>query len=305
MTSQPPRWTEGELSEDAAFSSSQFRDARLAVTDSWDNHYDEARKKFERLFKTLKDLNPDTITDESLAKTYTLGLGEALRYLAGPPISNDDLKVIADVESIAPGVLKKSPAELRKVFDVISRVIDPHRFPWIEAGESPTQQQREAALLASSVLLAAQRIATERRNDGKKAQEDKVKSYLVSLGFSEVPAQTINTIVKGPQAMQFCSECQLGERKADVVVRLHDTRLLAIECKVSNSATNSVKRLNNDAAVKAKYWIQQFGSSQVVPSAVLAGVFKVLNLTQAQNNGLSVFWSHDLEKLGSFIESTR
>ena len=65
----------------------------------------------------------------------------------------------------------------------------------------------------------------------------------------------INTIVKGPQDSQFCAECLLGERKADVVVRLHDTRLMAIECKVSNSATNSVKRLNNDAAVKAGYWL--------------------------------------------------
>ena len=115
----------------------------------------------------------------------------------------------------------------------------------------------------------------------------------------------INTIVRGPQEMQFCAECQLGERKADVVVRLHDTRLLAIECKVSNSATNSVKRLNNDAAVKAEYWIKQFGAAQVVPAAVLSGVFKVLNLEQAQARGLSLFWAHDLCKLGAFINSTR
>lgn len=105
--------------------------------------------------------------------------------------------------------------------------------------------------------------------------------------------------------MQFCAECQLGERKADVVVRLHDTRLMAIECKVSNSATNSVKRLNNDAAVKAEYWIKQFGTAQVVPAAALAGVFKVLNLEQAQARGLSLFWSHDLDKLGAFIDSTK
>ena len=132
-----------------------------------------------------------------------------------------------------------------------------------------------------------------------------VKNYLRKLGFTETPAVAINTIVKGPQSMQFCAECQLGERKADVVVRLHDTRLMAIECKVSNSATNSVKRLNNDAAVKAEYWIKQFGMAQVVPAAALAGVFKVLNLEQAQTRGLSLFWSHDLEKLGAFIESTK
>lgn len=305
MTSAPPRWTTDELKADADISAGEFRSERLSATDSWDAHYKSARTKFELLFQQLSDLNPGVISDDNISDAYGLGLGEALRYLAGPPISDDDLQVIADVDSIAPGVLKKNPEALRKVFGVIERVIDPHRFPWIKDKKLPTQQQREAALLASSVLLAAQRIATERRNEGKDNQETKVKDYLRSLGFSEVPAATITTIVKGPQAWQFCAECLLGERKADVIVRLHDTRLMAIECKVSNSATNSVKRLNNDAAVKAELWIKQFGTAQVVPAAALAGVFKVLNLEQAQNRGLSLFWSHDLKKLGDFIDSTK
>ena len=301
MTSSPARWTAAELADAAATAEAQFRDERLAVSHAWERHYKQARAKFEMLFETLGDLNSPTIPDAKLAEAYRLGLGEALRYLAGPPISDDDLRVIADVDSISPGAMAKNPEALRRVFDVIARVVDPHRFPWIAAGTPATDSQREAALLASSVLLAAQRIATERRNDGKDTQETMVKDYLRSLGFSEVPATAINTIVKGPQAMQFCAECQLGERKADVVVRLPDTRLMAIECKVSNSATNSVERLNNDAAVKAEYWIKQFGEAQVVTAAVLAGVFKQLNLQQAQTRGLFLFWSHDLAKLGAFI----
>lgn len=305
MTSAPRQWTAAELAKSAAIAAARFRAERLAVTGSWAAHYNQALDKFKLLFQKLSDLNPGAITDESLAEAYGLGLGEALRYLAGPPISDDDLQVIADVDSIAPGVLKKDHEALRKVFGVIERVIDPYRFPWMEAGVAPTAQQREAALLASSVLLAAQRIATERRNEGKDNQERAVKDYLRTRGFTEAPAMAINTIVKGPQRMEFCAECLLGERKADVVVRLHDTRLMAIECKVSNSGTNSVKRLNNDAAVKAQYWIKQFGIAQVVPAAALAGVFKVLNLEQAQVRGLSIFWSHDLDKLGVFIDSTR
>lgn len=54
-----------------------------------------------------------------------------------------------------------------------------------------------------------------------------------------------------------------------------------------------------------EYWLKVFGTSQVVPTAVLSGVFKVLNLQQAQERGLSLFWSHALDKLGTFIESTR
>jgi hypothetical protein len=304
MTGTPPRWTAAELSEDAAKASALFRAERLAVGDAWNTHYSAARAKFELLFDTLGHLTPGEITGPKLQEAYGLGLGEALRYLAGPPISDDDLLVIADVESMSPGVLRSNPDALRKVFGVIQRVIDPHRFPWMGSGLAPTGPQREAALLASAVLLATQRIATERRNDGKDHQETMVKNHLRSLGFTEVPAVAINTIVRGPQDRQFCAECQLGERKADVVVRLHDTRLLAIECKVSNSSTNSVKRLNNDAAVKAEYWTQQFGVAQVVPAAVLAGVFKVLNLEQAQTRGLALFWSHALDKLGDFIGST-
>lgn len=305
MTRFPERWKVKELADAAALSAAQFRAERLAVSDAWATHYKQARVKFELLFSKLNDLHPGSISDQNVADAYGSGLGEALRYLAGPPISDDDLRVIADVESISPGVLQKNPEALRKVFSVIERVLDPHRFPWMVAGKPPNARQRESALLASSVLLAAQRIATERRNEGKVNQESQVKDYLREQGFIEAPTVHITTIVKGPQPMQFCAECQLGARKADVVVRLHDTRLMAIECKVSNSSTNSVKRLNNDAAVKSEYWLKWFGTSQVVPTAVLSGVFKVLNLEQAQERGLALFWAHDLGKLGAFIESTR
>jgi XamI restriction endonuclease len=304
MTDAPRRWTLAELAEDAALAADSFRSERLSISDSWTTQYVAAYGKFKLLFEELGNFT-FKITDEQLVKSYSAKLREALRYLAGPPISDDDLRVIADVESLAPGVLKKRPDELRKVYEVIERIIDPYRFPWVAIGESPTKQQRQTALVASAVLLATQRLATERRHEGKEGQETKVKDHLRETGFIEVSPHTILTLVRGPQAMQFCAECYLGNRKADVVVRLHDTRLMAIECKVSNSALNSVKRLNNDAAVKADYWLKMFGTSQIVPAAMLAGVFKVINLEQAQTRGLSLFWSHKLSKLSEFIESTR
>lgn len=305
MSGAPRRWTAAELAQDAALSASLFRAERLSSSDAWAAKYQEAHQKFKLLFKKLGNLSSKVITDEQLIEAYAEELGEALRYLAGPPISDDDLRVIADVESLTPGVLSKRPGDLRKVYEVIERIIDPYRFPWVATGKAPTEQQRKTALIASAALLAAQRLATERRHAGKEGQETKVRDYLHDMGFAEVSPAAIHTLVKGPQGMQFCAECQLGERKADVVVRLHDTRLMAIECKVSNSATNSVKRLNNDAAVKADYWLKIFGTSQVVPAAMLSGVFKVINLEQAQARGLALFWSHDLSTLSDFIESTR
>ena len=78
-----------------------------------------------------------------------------------------------------------------------------------------------------------------------------------------------------------------------------------MECKVSNSATNSVKRLNNDAAVKAEVWRDEFGTAGIVCATVLSGVYKVHNLDNAQSRGLAVFWAHDLAELIGWIESTR
>ena len=91
--------------------------------------------------------------------------------------------------------------------------------------------------------------------------------------------------------------------KADLAVRLLDGRLLAIECKVSNSAINSVKRLNRETAGKAGQWRDGYGK-QVVSAAVLSGVFKVGNLVDAQTAGVHIFWDHDLSSLRTYIQET-
>jgi hypothetical protein len=97
----------------------------------------------------------------------------------------------------------------------------------------------------------------------------------------------------------------VDSRKADIVTRRWDRRIMALECKVSNSSTNSIKRLNNDAAVKASVWLSEFGTAQTVPAAMLAGVFKRHNLEQAQDRGPALFWSHDLDQPVRFIDSTQ
>lgn len=279
--------------------------SRMAAANAMEAQRVRARGEFESLFNRLGDLTAGAISADSVADAYGHGLGEALRYLAGPPISVHDLQMLADVESVKPAALKKNPDAQRRVVRVIRRMIDPIRFPWLEAGSAPTRQQRETALLASSTLLATERAANVSRMAERKALKTRVKSQLLSLGFTEAPPTMISAVGEGPQAGQFCADCQLGERGADVVVRLHDTRLMAIECKVSNGSTSSAGHLNNNAVVKAEQWIRRFGAAQIVPAAVLAGAFRTLNLEQAQARGLALFWSHGLDELGAFIESAR
>jgi len=115
----------------------------------------------------------------------------------------------------------------------------------------------------------------------------------------------IPNVSHAPAPGEFCGESVLGTRKGDIIVTLWDHRVMPIECKVSNSSTNSVKRLNNDAAVKAASWKLDFGLRQVVPTVVLSGVYKLHNLLDAQDRGLTLFWAHDLKPLTDWIASTK
>jgi hypothetical protein len=169
----------------------------------------------------------------------------------------------------------------------------------------PSEAERAAAVMASAALMAASRVQTNRRTSGKDQQEAAVKAALVELKFVEVAPRKIANVTMAPAAGQFCGESVLGTRKGDIIVRLWDQRVMPIECKVSNSSTNSVKRLNNDAAVKASSWKTDFGLRQVVPSAVLGGVYKLHNLIDAQERGLTIFWAHDLKPLTEWIDGTK
>ncbi|MBI5480834.1 MAG: XamI family restriction endonuclease [Deltaproteobacteria bacterium] len=243
------------------------------------------------------DVIVEVLSDESLL--------QAFRYLAGPPVSADDLRVLADAPSLTPKALKQHPAMARTVFETVLQGLDRRRFPWVTEKREPSEAERQAAVVASTALMATQRLATDRRNEGKEAQEQAVFRSLRQIGFRRVAARGIATLDDAPEPGEFCPESMLGGRKADVVVRLHDRRVLAIECKVSNSSTNSIKRLNNDAAVKAVAWIEEFGTRQLRPAAVLSGVFKLRNLVDAQQRGLTLWWAHRLSKLTDWIAQAR
>lgn len=281
----------------------KFRDERMQEPlDQYLGLFDTYQGVFEELLEATVDLtqlcaaNLEILTDPALL--------EALRYLAGPPISTDDLKILTDA-SLAPSRLMGDSDMAERVLETILMALDRRRFPWISEGREPEESEREAAVLASAALLASQRTSTSRRSEGKNAQEKAVADALREAGFEEVAPTPIATLPDAPERGQFCGEAPFGTRKADFVVGLWDGRKMPIECKVSNSSTNSVKRLNNDAAVKAKRWIQEFGTAQTVPAAVLSGVFKAHNLKSAQEDGLALFWAYRLGALLDWIDSTR
>ncbi|MBE2241957.1 MAG: XamI family restriction endonuclease [Burkholderiaceae bacterium] len=300
----PPVWTKGQLEADRAKASAAFSKERLEEPlEDYLEAFDEYQGYVEEVLETTVDLSAlDTTALDVLGDPHLL---EAFRYLAAPPISQDDLKVLADAGSLSKGVLQASPDLVQRLVGVVRQVLDRRRFAWVVENREPTEAERNAAVMASAALMAASRTQTRRRTLGKDQQEAMVKEALKALGFTEVASRRIPNISHAPAPGEFCGESVLGNRKGDIIVRLWDHRVMPIECKVSNSSTNSVKRLNNDAAVKAASWKVDFGLRQVVPSAVLGGVYKLHNLLDAQDRGLTIFWAHDLQPLTDWIASTK
>jgi hypothetical protein len=299
-----PSWTPHELEAERAKARAVFSKERLEEPlENYLEAFDGYRSSVENLLELTLDLSQ---LESAVVEVITdAGLLEAFRYLAGPPISEDDLEVLADTKSLSKSYFERSPERIKDVASVILQALDRARFPWVSENREATEAERDIAIIATSALMAASRAQTQRRTTGKKQQEGLVKAALIGLGFREVRPRSMQTISQAPDPGQFCGESLLGKRKADIVIRLWDDRVMPVECKVSNSSTNSVKRLNNDAAVKAAVWKQDFGLLHVVPSAVLSGVYKLHNLVEAQSRGLTVFWAHDLQRLTEWIESTR
>lgn len=300
----PPIWTDDQLESARSKAIAAFSKERLEEPlEDYLEAFDEYQGHIEVVLETTVDLTElDTTALDVLGDPRLL---EAFRYLAGPPISEDDLKVLADASSLARSTLEGKPELVQRLIGVVRQVLDRRRFAWVVERREPTEAERNAAILASAALMAASRTQTRRRTLGKDQQEEMVKAALRQLGFTEVPSRPIRTISHAPAPGHFCGESVLGTRKGDIIVRLWDDRVMPIECKVSNSSTNSVKRLNNDAAVKATSWKTDFGLRQVVPSAVLSGVYKLHNLREAQERGLTLFWAHDLAPLTEWITRTK
>ena len=125
---------------------------------------------------------------------------DALRYLAAPPISEDDLKILVDSASLAPRTFTADPALAARLVQTIQAVIDPRRFPWHAERREATREERQAAVMASTVLIAAQRLATRRRSEGKQVQETLVRQTLLDHGLEivAIPGNAIQTLSQAP-----------------------------------------------------------------------------------------------------------
>ena len=301
----PRRWTADQLADHRLSSIQVFRTDRLAEpAEVYPDALDRCLSRMEEFIEGTVDLRKMSVSDLLELVTNADGM-HAFRYLASPPISEDDLKQLAAVKSLAPRRLREDPELIGSLSHVIVSCIDRRRFPWLVDNREPTEEERNAAIFASATLMACQRVQTDRRNLAKTNQENLIATTLMECSFEETERRDIETITDAPAAGKYCREVKCVTKRADLVVGLWDKRTLLIECKVSNSEVNSFKRLNLETVGKANVWNSYLGTSNVVPAAVLSGVFKKENLEEAQRQGVTLFWAHDLTSLRIWLDAIR
>ena len=154
-----PLWSDEELEVEREKAIAAFCTERLEEPlEDYLDAFDEYQGHIEEILETTVDLS--RLEDTALDVLGDPNLLEAFRYLAGPPISQDDLKTLSDAQSLTKGHLAATPALVQRVIAVVRQVLDRRRFAWVVEDREPTEAERNAAVLASAALMAASRAQT-------------------------------------------------------------------------------------------------------------------------------------------------
>lgn len=325
-TPPPPRvWTGDELAEQAQIALEEFVDRRLAEPGGkYVAHIETRRAALFRLFKEMAGVDPANPPPETVRKIISdEELFSALRYVAGPPISEDDLGVIVtrSIDGFNRKALNDDDRLPVAVLKLICQLADPYRFPWIASSRAPSKAEIRNAISTTGVLQASQSLQTERRGYGRLV-EKRLETRLTELGFLKISGRTKKTAEAvasstspvypeagkitqpshHPTFPHFYGECTVYGRKVDLFIALKTGRMVALEAKDSSSGLNSTKRLLNDTAAKAKHYTDEAGKN-IISVALLSGVFKVADLVKAQKSGLYLVWAHNLDEFIEWIKT--
>lgn len=290
-TGPAPRvWTDAELLRDLTQSATDFIADRNVDT-TYDTFMPEAIAKVTRLMDQTDDLT--TLAGGAALLANPL-LVTPLRALAGPAISESDFATRSGVS----GRLTTAKAEAAAAFLLgrLSRFLAPWMFE--TPIRRPTEAERSSAIKSGANVIANQMTATAQRKIAGRSQEASVHALLESEGYTKVTPRDVLTLQPG----EFCGEVRVDTKKSDVTVCKWNGDLTFIECKVTNSGVNSVKRLADcldKHTVWAAWGIENGRTIQT--AAMLSGVINMVTLNGAQDRGLFLFWDHDLLPLANFV----
>jgi hypothetical protein len=288
-------WSRARLDRDRQASLEAFiREREAEGTEAYRVEFRSLEATVRRLFTVSEDLRH--LTEDTLITHHDL-LGAA-RYLAVPPISEDDFRTLSGMERASERLDRERAARL---VALLRATMDPIRLPWLQERRPTDESEREHAIRWTTGVWAVERIRTSRRIRSSHRQEEAVAALIARADYQEETRRRRIVGLDDLPRRSFCREVLLAGAKCDIAVRLSDGRLLALECKVSNSPINSVKRLIRETGGKARVWEKEFGR-WVIPGVVISGVYKLTHLVQAQrDHHITVFWEHNLRELRRFL----
>lgn len=266
----------------------------------WREALTEARKLIAGALRAsdfLYDIEGALITSGSHMTVF--------RSLMAPPTSQDQFKLICGAW---PKGTEKSGSSVDAgrahiVAASLAQWLSPRLTPWLRHRRRPHPRELYALMLATAPLIAAQRVATARRNRIARIQEQTLIEMLENNGWEKIAARTIDQqgALKPRQFMhkaRFASGIT-GRAEVDIALGLKNAVVLALECKVTNDETNSVKRIN-DVSKKATAWRAHWGNF-VQPAALLQGVIKMSDIQRLLDENVKVFWSHRLDLFNDWV----
>jgi len=274
----------------------------LTSSSAAEDWHDAIRQSRQMVFDALRAT--DYLTQIAPALT-TKGIHAAvLRHMAGPPISQDQFALLC------PAYNKQAEKPKRQfsgdvalaVSAALLKVRDRRLTRWIDAGRKPTIAEVRAVVHSVAPMLSQQNVATLRRNRLSAAQESAVTDLLRAAGWERIVSGLVEQSSTLP-VRHFMHKTKFATRtrpqEVDIACGLGKSVVLAMECKVTNDRTNSVKRVN-DILKKASAWQDHWGSF-VRTAALLQGVIAERDVARLSAANIMVFWSHDLDKFAKWL----
>jgi len=229
-----------------------------------------------------------------------------LRALFAPPISQDQMRLIAP---LYPKSAEKTGAALKHdAADQFASTFlmrrDRHLTAWLEGNGNPNRRQIKRVLDTLTPMISGQIFNTVRRNRLSAEQEVAVQTMLLAKGWTMENAGKLSIPGDLPPAHFMrnarCMASPTAVKDVDIACGVKSTLLLAMECKVSNDETNSVKRVS-EVLDKAKSWQKQWGGF-IQTAALLQGVIAYKEVKRLLETDVEVFWSHDLQLLADWLQ---
>lgn len=246
------------------------------------------------------------LTDVPAALRLSASHIRVFRHMFAPPISQDQFVLLCPAYSKGTENSGRpiNESSVAAVAAAIHAARNRRMTRWLDRGGLPHRRELQVLLQAVPPMLSQQIVATLRRNRMSAQQEGAVVTLLQSKGWTRKTSGLVNTLSDVP-AKHFLHKTKFATKtlpqEVDIACGLGKDVVLAMECKVTNDPTNSVKRIN-DVLKKAKAWQDHWGSF-VRTAALLQGVIGYKDVHRLLEANVEVFWSHNLDDFSQWIDA--